>query len=492
MSMKIQRILYNQLHKDYIQDDVERVVVLERSWPIETGTSAGTLSLNIYSKLMGYASWKAFAESLEYGDWLQVGSWIDWLHTYCEEYNVDEVVVMEPAEPYVVKRLEKVQKALKQDWVRLTILPNSQFLIDHQTFTDKYPKPPVMETFYRWMRKKTRILMDWTTPEWGKWNYDKENRKFDKTFEDTTHLTFPENPYRDEACDHYAESIKAWWKTPERYLPVTREEAVALLDYFVKHSLDRFGELEDAMYTTSDFVYHSLLSIPLNFGLLTPQEVISAVDSADTAINNKEWFIRQVLWRREYMYHRFLAYHQTIYTKNHFDHARELPERFWKPDTSSLRMNCVNNTLEKVDRLWYSHHIERLMIIWNFCLLVWFNPHHVNKRFREQYADAFERVVTPNVLWMSQYADWWNLATKPYVASANYVKKMSNFCKECYYNPKEKYWEKACPLNYLYWNFVDTNQETFKQWRQHFILKHLEKLDMKAIRQQTQEFIDSL
>jgi len=51
------------------------------------------------------------------------------------------------------------------------------------------------------------------------------------------------------------------------------------------------------------------------------------------------------------------------------------------------------------------YHIERLMIIGNFCLLVGYNPHSVNKRFREQYADAFERVVTPNVLGMSQYAD---------------------------------------------------------------------------------------
>jgi len=60
------------------------------------------------------------------------------------------------------------------------------------------------------------------------------------------------------------------------------------LDYFVTHTIDRFGELEDAMYTSSDFVHHSLLSIPLNFGLLSPQEVIAAVEKTDTAINNKE------------------------------------------------------------------------------------------------------------------------------------------------------------------------------------------------------------
>lgn len=54
------------------------------------------------------------------------------------------------------------------------------------------------------------------------------------------------------------------------------------------------------------------------------------------------------------------------------------------------------------------------------------------------YADAFERVVTPNVLGMSQFADGGNLATKPYISSANYIHNMSNYCSSCYYDPKEK------------------------------------------------------
>jgi deoxyribodipyrimidine photolyase-related protein len=61
-----------------------------------------------------------------------------------------------------------------------------------------------------------------------------------------------------------------------------------LLQHFVDHHIDRFGELEDAMYDTSDYVYHSLISVPLNFGLLTPEEVLQSVLNTDTAINNKE------------------------------------------------------------------------------------------------------------------------------------------------------------------------------------------------------------
>lgn len=76
--------------------------------------------------------------------------------------------------------------------------------------------------------------------------------------------------------------------SPDYLFPTSRKQALALLDYFVETILDRFGELEDAMYDTSDFVHHSLLSVPLNFGLLSLQEVIDAIENADTAINNKE------------------------------------------------------------------------------------------------------------------------------------------------------------------------------------------------------------
>jgi deoxyribodipyrimidine photolyase-related protein len=54
------------------------------------------------------------------------------------------------------------------------------------------------------------------------------------------------------------------------------------------------------------------------------------------------------------------------------------------------------------------------------------------------YVDAFEWVVTPNVLGMSQFADGGNLATKPYISSANYINTMSDYCSSCYYDPKIK------------------------------------------------------
>ncbi|MEM9982238.1 MAG: cryptochrome/photolyase family protein, partial [Bacteroidota bacterium] len=60
---------------------------------------------------------------------------------------------------------------------------------------------------------------------------------------------------------------------------------------------------------------------------------------------------------------------------------------------------------------------------------------------------------------MSQFADGGLIATKPYVSSANYVHKMSNYCKDCAYDYKSKYGEKACAFNSLYWDFLHRHQD---------------------------------
>lgn len=60
---------------------------------------------------------------------------------------------------------------------------------------------------------------------------------------------------------------------------------------------------------------------------------------------------------------------------------------------------------------------------------------------------------------MSQFADGGIVGTKPYVSSANYIHKMSSYCKECHYDKNKKTGELACPFNSLYWNFYDRHEE---------------------------------
>ena len=243
------------------------------------------------------------------------------------------------------------------------------------------------------------------------------------------------------------------------------------------------------MYQNDDFVHHSLLSIPINFWLLYPKEVIEVILKHETDLNNKEWFIRQILGWREYMYHFFQFYKDDIYKNNFLNNYKKLPNYFWWTNLDNCNLNCLKTSISRVLQNNYGHHIERLMIIWNYTLLYWVTPLEINKWFFENYIDAFEWVVTPNVMSMSQFSDGWRLATKPYVSSWNYINKMSDFCKNCKYNVKNKYELDSCPFNFLYWNFVDENKEIFQKTRQPFVVKNLEKIDIKNIIKLKKEFI---
>ena len=68
----------------------------------------------------------------------------------------------------------------------------------------------------------------------------------------------------------------------------------------------------------------------------------------------------------------------------------------------------------------------------------------------------------PNVIGMSQFADGGLMATKPYAAGGAYVNRMSDHCKSCKYDVKQRTGPKACPLNSLYWDFLARHEEKLK------------------------------
>ena len=97
---------------------------------------------------------------------------------------------------------------------------------------------------------------------------------------------------------------------------------------------------------------------------------------------------------------------------------------------------------------------------------------------------------------MSTFADGGVLASKPYVAGGNYINKMSDCCKTCAYDVKQKTGEKACPLNYLYWNFVNKHREVFNEnGRVSFMVNMFDKKgdqEKAEISTQSEKFISSL
>ena len=107
-------------------------------------------------------------------------------------------------------------------------------------------------------------------------------------------------------------------------------------------------------------------------------------------------------------------------------------------------MKCISEAVTQSLGQAYAHHIQRLMITGNFALLAGVNPDLVDDWYLSIYSDAVEWAQLPNTRGMSQYADGGIMATKPYISSGNYVNKMGDYCKNCFYNVKEKTPQISC------------------------------------------------
>jgi deoxyribodipyrimidine photolyase-related protein len=322
----------------------------------------------------------------------------------------------------------------------------------------QHRKTSIMEPFYRSMRQKHGILMDGADPIGGSWNYDKENRKkLPKK-----HTVAPPYLLKQDVSLIYQDIQAANLNfignidTNAFVWPMNRKDALAALEDFLVRMLPYFGLYQDAMHQEYWSLYHSRLSFSLNIKLISPNEVILAVEQVykeneQVNIAQAEGFIRQILGWREFMrgiYWREMPDYQNL---NKLNAKRPLPAYFWDGKT---KMNCLQKSIQQSLDFAYAHHIQRLMVTGNFCLLTGIKPSEVDKWYLGIYIDAFEWVEITNTRGMSQFADGGIIATKPYCASANYINKMGNYCQNCHYDKKEKIGEKACPFNALYWNFI--------------------------------------
>jgi deoxyribodipyrimidine photolyase-related protein len=141
---------------------------------------------------------------------------------------------------------------------------------------------------------------------------------------------------------------------------------------------------------------------------------------------------------------------------NFFGNTRALPAFYWSGETEMKSLSkVITETLNHA----YAHHIQRLIITGNFALLAGNDPKQVHHWYLEVYANAYEWVELPNVIGMSQFADGGFLGTKPCAASGKYINRMSDYCGNCSFNPKQRVGNDACPFNALYWDFLDRNQD---------------------------------
>jgi deoxyribodipyrimidine photolyase-related protein len=396
--------------------------------------------------------------------------------------------------------------AAQRRWATLTgrptqILPDTRFIDTRADFADwaRNRKRLVMEDYYRLLRRRTGILMDGTQPSGSAWNFDTENRKPPKRG-----LSYPQPPIftPDAITAQVLALVAARFGSHFGDLhpfthPVTRAQALECLADFIHHRLPRFGDYQDAMVTGEDHMFHSQLSPLLNCGLLLPLEVCHAAEAAwrtgHAPINAAEGFIRQILGWREYVRGIHWIAGPDYTGRNHLAATRDLPEFYWTGETD---LNCLSQSIGATRRHAHAHHIQRLMVLGNFAMLIGTDPAQVHEWFLAVYDDAYEWVETPNVIGMSQFADGGLMGSKPYAAGGAYINRMSDYCKACRYNVKLRTGDDACPFNSLYWNFLARHREQLKS--NHRLLRMYDGWDrfdageQAAIQSQAESFLAML
>jgi deoxyribodipyrimidine photolyase-related protein len=321
-----------------------------------------------------------------------------------------------------------------------------------------------MEWFYREMRRATGLLMEGDQPAGGRWNYDAENRSaLPRGLKPPPVPRFAPDAITREVMDLVAARFGSHFGTVEGFAwPVTAEQAQAALAAFIRDRLPLFGDFQDAMAEGERTLFHSLLSTSLNIGLLDPMEVCRAAEAAWRAgaapLNAVEGFIRQILGWREYVRGIYWTLMPGYGETNALDARRRLPAFYWGAPTT---MRCIEQVVAQTRDLAYAHHIQRLMVTGNFALLAGIAPAEINAWYLAVYADAFEWVELPNTHGMAIHADGGVMASKPYAASGAYIHRMSDYCRACAHDVKQATGPKACPFNFLYWDFIARHAARF-------------------------------
>lgn len=421
-----------------------------------------------------FAAMRHFAETLRGAGWQldyvqldaedNAGSFSGEVARAAARHSPERVVVTEPGEWRVRDAMSRWEDDLG---LPVDILDDDRFLCSRADFAAwaEGRKQLRMEFFYRDMRRKTGLLMDGDKPEGGKWNFDAENRKPAKAdlFLPQPHKVEPDaitqgalDLVEQRFGEHFGDLLPFWFA-------VTAAQAEAALEHFVEHALPLFGDYQDAMLEGERFLYHSVLSLYINAGLLDPLAVCRRVEteyrSGRVPLNAAEGFIRQIIGWREYVRGIYWLKMPGYVEENFFAADRPLPDFYWTAETD---MACLKAAVTQTKEEAYAHHIQRLMVTGNFAMLAGVDPKQVHEWYLAVYADAYEWVELPNTLGMSQFADGGLLGSKPYAASGNYINKMSDHCAHCRYDVKQKTGDDACPFNPLYWDFLLRNEAKLK------------------------------
>ncbi|MFT4661180.1 MAG: deoxyribodipyrimidine photolyase-related protein [Patiriisocius sp.] len=370
--------------------------------------------------------------------------------------GVDHINYINPTDNWLQKRLAK---ACSQNELNSKQYDSPLFLNTKEELVDFFQvdkKKYHQTTFYIEQRKKQHILIEEDgKPTGGKWTFDAENRKKYPVKKTPPAIQFPD-------VDEYYEEAKIYVEThfsnhlgnltKQSLYPTNFETTKVWLDQFFEQRFMEFGVYEDAIVAENSILNHSVLTPMLNVGLITPKEIISAsliyAEAHNVPINSTEGFVRQIIGWREFIRGVYEFRGSEERTANYWNFDKKIPASFYDGTTG---ITPIDQTIQKVLKTGYCHHIERLMVLGNFMLLCEFDPDEVYRWFMELFIDAYDWVMVTNVYGMSQFADGGLMASKPYISGSNYLIKMSNYRKGDWSNV----WDG------LFWRFMHAHRDFF-------------------------------
>jgi deoxyribodipyrimidine photolyase-related protein len=379
-------------------------------------------------------------------------NYFDGLNSFLKNYKKIKINIFDIED---VKFKQEFEEFCNTNDLKFEYHPSPMFLLKRDEFSlfSNYKKPQ-LANFYSQIRKKFKILMDDKGPIGGKWSFDDENRKrlpknydkFDikkfksKYFKSINELIIKYFP------NHFGELNE------EIIFPFNNKDSKKVLDLFFQNKLIHFGDYEDFISTEDITINHSLISAPLNMGLITPFDILKKISDLSyekVGLNNYEGFVRQIFGWREFIRYLNVKHYEDFHQNNFFKNNRKL-SKHWYDGTTSIPI--LNESIHILKSNGYVHHIPRLMVLSNIMNLCGINPQEVYKWFMETFIDSSDWVMTPNVFGMGLFSDGGIFATKPYICGSNYLLKMSNYTKGD--------WTKT--MDGLYWNFIFNNKDYFK------------------------------
>lgn len=377
------------------------------------------------------------------------------------------ITIFDPIDHDIMKEINMLCVKYK---IKLIILDSPNFMCNRQILEEYDNNNSLKHSiFYKWCRKKFRILVDENdNPEGEKWSFDKENRlpfSFDLNID--SKLIYQNNNYIDEARKYVNKYFKNNPGETNLYLPIDHAGAKKYLKEFMGKRLNNFGPYEDAVDSSTIYGYHSMLSALINIGLLNPSYIINEVlkyyRKNDVELRSVEGYIRQLFWR-EYVMYVYLFYDKK-FNSNFFGNKNELSNGWFN---ASTHIQPIDDLINKSLKYGYLHHIERLMYIGNFMLLSKIHPNEVYRWFMSMFIDAIAPwVMKPNVYGMSQFSTGPFMMNRPYFSSSNYIHKMSsykkrnNICEKIVLGDSQYEWFDV--WNALYYNFINDNQGFLKK-----------------------------